>query len=109
MSDANNNHTATSNLDIAPAQIVGGMRVKQPDAHRTPLKAETKDVKEGDEEQTAEEDEDEERARQRALQERQAQDMQAHTASRQPDISKNAGSNVKQQFIPSTQPRSMNH
>lgn len=108
MSDANNNHTATSHLDIAPAQIVGGMRVKQPDAHRTPLKAETKATKEGDEEETSE-DEEEERARQRALQDRQAQDMQAHTASRQPDISKNAGSNVKQQFIPSTQPRSMNH
>ncbi|KAG2236154.1 hypothetical protein BDF21DRAFT_376727 [Thamnidium elegans] len=109
MSNANNN-TAPSNLDIAPAQMVGGMRVKQPDAHRTPLKAENKDSKDNENEQTnEEEEEEEERLRQRALQERQAQDMQAHTASRQPDITKNAGSNVKQQFIPSTQPRSMNH
>jgi hypothetical protein len=35
--------------------------------------------------------------------------MQAHAASRQPDITRNAGSNVKQIFVTPTQPRSMNH
>jgi hypothetical protein len=51
-----------------------------------------------------------EQARRKALQEKQLQDMQAHTASRQPDISRNAGNNVKQQHITqNTQPRSMNH
>jgi hypothetical protein len=50
-----------------------------------------------------------ERERIRALQDRQAHDMQAHAASRQPDITRNAGSNVKQIFVTPTQPRSMNH
>lgn len=107
-----NNSTAPSNLDHAPAQMVGGMRVKQSN-RRTSLVDEKKDssMLNHDESHESEEGEDdeEERMRQRALQERQAQDMQAHTASRQHDVSKNAGSNVKQQHIHTIQPRSMNH
>lgn len=110
---SNNNSSAPSNLEHAPAQVVGGMRVKQ-SAHRTPLNNEKKDVSmlnedESHENEDDKEEEEEERMRQRALQDRQAQDMQAHTASRLPDISKNAGSNVKQQHIHTIQPRSMNH
>ncbi|KAI7896492.1 uncharacterized protein EV154DRAFT_492469 [Mucor mucedo] len=108
-----NNATAPPNLDHAPAQMVGGMRVKQ-SARRTSLTGDKKEAtmsnneenRDSDEER---EEEEEERMRQRALQERQAQDMQAHTASRQPDVSKNAGSNVKQQHVHTIQPRSMNH
>lgn len=90
--------------NIEPAHKVGGMRVKAPDARRHSLKDEHHD-----EESEQLNDEEEEKMRVRALQERQAQDMQNHQASRQPDVSKNAGSNVKQQFIPATQPRAMNH
>jgi hypothetical protein len=102
-------------LDIAPAHMVGGMRVRQPDVNRAPLREEQQQDNmaiEGEEEEgrvlnTNEEDAEKERIR--ALQERQAQDMQAHTASRQPDITKNAGNNVQHTHIPAFQPRSMNH
>ncbi|KAI9342132.1 hypothetical protein BD770DRAFT_398748 [Pilaira anomala] len=107
MSNTNNSTTSpATNLDIAPAQIVGGMRVKQPDAHRTHLKA---DKKSEEEKEQDVEDEDEERARQRALQERQAQDMQNRTASRQPDVSKNAGTHVNVPSSQGVQPRALNH
>ncbi|KAL7318934.1 hypothetical protein PS15m_002116 [Mucor circinelloides] len=111
----------TKNIEdfAAPAQMVGGMRVKNPDANRIPLKEEEhKDQamnatdEDGREvlsnEQQAEIDE-QEKLRIRELQERQARDMENHTASRNEMISKNAGSNVKQQFIPPAQPRNMNH
>jgi predicted phage gp36 major capsid-like protein len=96
--------------DIAPAQRVGGMRVKHPDARRTSLKNESKEATSMNEnnEDNRNEEEEEER-RQRELQERQAQDMQNHAASRQPDIGKNAGSNVHIQYMAPTQPRAMNH
>ncbi|KAK4515812.1 uncharacterized protein ATC70_010767 [Mucor velutinosus] len=111
----------TKNLEniAAPAQMVGGMRVKNPDAHRIPLKEEERKEEamnatdeDGREvlsnEQQAEFDE-QEKLRIRELQERQARDMENHTASKNEMISKNAGSNVKQQFIPPAQPRNMNH
>jgi hypothetical protein len=115
------NNINISNLDHAPAQKVGGMRVKEPHAHRIPLKEEeAKDASTMKEEEEAEgrevlhdEEQDnmdeEEKMRIRAQRDRQAQDMQNHVASRQPDVSKNAGTNVKQQYIPNAQPRSMNH
>lgn len=106
-----------NDLNIAPAQMVGGMRVRQPDANRAPLREEedinNKTMNEANEDNreldTNEMSSEEERMRVRALQERQAQEMQAHFASRQPDISKNAGTNVQQNFNPAFQPRSMNH
>lgn len=102
-----NNAEIPSNL--APATKVGGMRVKAPDAHRTPLE-DKHEKKEGSEDEDTEEEEEQERMRKRALEERQAQDMQNHTASHQKDISKNTGQNPRQQVTnPSVQPRSMNH
>ncbi|KAI8876259.1 hypothetical protein K501DRAFT_200816 [Backusella circina FSU 941] len=93
--------------------MVGGQRRKNPDARRTSLKA-TEEPEETEDSTLSEHqeqlNEEMERARRKSLQEKQLQDMQAHTASRQPDISRNAGNNVKQQHITqSTQPRSMNH
>lgn len=117
----NTNNKIASNLEnvAAPAQMVGGMRVKNPDVHRTPLKEEEpkdetmnatdEDGREvlGNEEQANMEEQ--EKLHLRELQERQARDMENHSASRNENISKNAGSNVKQQYITPTQPRSMNH
>jgi hypothetical protein len=104
------------NNNIAPAQIVGGMRVKHPDARRTSLRDESKEAtsmnandEEGREVDEEEQEEEQERMRMRAFQDRQAQDMQNHAASRQPDISKNAGNNVHKQYIAPAQPRSLNH
>ncbi|KAI8082612.1 uncharacterized protein B0P05DRAFT_489418 [Gilbertella persicaria] len=96
--------------DVVPAQVVGGMRVKQPNHHNHmhAMKNEDK-TKEEEHEQEQENSEEQERMRLRILQERQAQDMQNHTASRQHDVSKNAGNHVKQQFNTGIQPRSMNH
>lgn len=103
-------------LDIAPANMVGGMRVKQPDQRRASLRNEEEEkmaMKDSNQDdgldETNEMSSEQERLRIRALQERQAQDMHAHTASRQPDITKNAGNNVQQTFNAGFQPRSMNH
>ncbi|KAG2192856.1 hypothetical protein INT47_010269 [Mucor saturninus] len=95
-----NNSTTHSNLDHAPAQMVGGMRVKQA-AHRTSHANDKKEDATSNKEDNEKKDEEEkERIRQ--------YDLHAHTASRQPDVSKNAGSNVKQHIHP-VQPRSVNH
>jgi hypothetical protein len=120
MPNTTNNNVASNLENIAScAQKVGGMRVKNPDVHRTPLKEEeTKDETMnatdedgrevlGNEEQANMEEQEKLHARE--LQERQARDMENHSASRSENITKNAGNNVKQQFITPTQPRSMNH
>ncbi|KAI8358527.1 hypothetical protein BD560DRAFT_374565 [Blakeslea trispora] len=89
--------------DIAPAQVVGGMRVKQPNHHNHLHNKKTED------EENEQESHEDEQMRARILQERQAQDMQNHSASRQHDIPKNPGTYAKQIVNPSIQPRSMNH
>lgn len=112
----NNTSNNISNLDHAPAQKVGGMRVKEPHARRTSLtnkEEESKDAsvmknEEGREMDEEQDNMEEEKMRVRELQERQARDMQNHEASKQP-LSKNPGSNVNQMYIPNAQPRSMNH
>ncbi|KAI7898501.1 uncharacterized protein BX663DRAFT_524989 [Cokeromyces recurvatus] len=104
-------------LDIPPAQVVGGMRVKQTDPRRIPLKEQTKDTvndeQNEDEQQVLDQEEefikDQERMRQRALQERQARDMQSHTASRQANVNANPGTHVSQTIRQGIQPRSLNH
>ncbi|KAI9487258.1 MAG: hypothetical protein EXX96DRAFT_517890 [Benjaminiella poitrasii] len=95
------NTTKPENFDIPPAQMVGGMRVKQPDPHRTHLKEKREESSKMMEEQ--------ERLRQRELQERQARDMQNHTASRQAFTTGNPGTHITQKINPATQPRSLNH
>lgn len=94
-----NSSPTPSNLDHAPAQVVGGMRVKQSTHRHTGNKKE--DTTNSNKEDNEKKDEEEkEHIRQH--------DFQPHTASRQPDVSKNAGSNVKQHIHP-VQPRSVNH
>ncbi|KAI8639309.1 hypothetical protein BD408DRAFT_421560 [Parasitella parasitica] len=119
MPNSTNNMPDLNNI-AAPAHMVGGMRVKNPDARRASLKEEetndqtmnatnNEDNREvlGNEEQANMEEQ--ERLRIRELQERQARDMEDHNASRLPNVTKNAGNNVKHHFITPTQPRSMNH
>ncbi|KAI8997305.1 hypothetical protein BDB01DRAFT_770590 [Pilobolus umbonatus] len=100
-----NKHT---DLEHAPAQKVGGMRVKQPDPHRVPLNTKKESTKEEGEEEEEEEEEGH-RAAERQTEEKQNYDMHAHNASRQADIPKNAGSHVQEQYRPNYQPRNMNH
>lgn len=66
------NNAIPSNLDAFPAQKVGGMRVKNPDARRTSLKDESKDASktnEAEEEDREDEEyeEEQQRMRRRAL------------------------------------------
>ncbi|EIE91371.1 hypothetical protein G6F46_009624 [Rhizopus delemar] len=101
---SNKAHTPSNleNLDHPPAKVAGGMRVKQPDPHRTPLKAQKHDEDE--------EKKDKDRLDKLDLEERRAQDMQNHTASFQANVTRNAGKNVHRQYNnPETQPRSLNH
>ncbi|OBZ89379.1 hypothetical protein A0J61_02576 [Choanephora cucurbitarum] len=97
----NNNPSIPS--DVSPAQVVGGMRVKQPNHHNH---LHNKKTEEEEKEQESLEDE---QMRARILQERQAQDMKNHSASRQHDIPKNPGNFSKQINNPAIQPRAMNH
>ncbi|KAI8388407.1 uncharacterized protein BYT42DRAFT_559967 [Radiomyces spectabilis] len=91
----------------SPAQMVGGMRVKQ--ANHVPLKHDTKHEQESDSKDMVSEEEAE-KMRQKALLERQEREMAAEKASRDANISKNAGNNVNKTIhsMP-IQPRSQNH
>lgn len=94
-------------LDIAPAQMIGGMRVKQ--HHETRNNNKKPEGEAEDKEQNEMSRDDENLQHIFSLKGQQAQDMYAQTASRRPNVMKNAGNNVRQGFIHPTQPRSMNH
>ncbi|KAI9254255.1 hypothetical protein BY458DRAFT_521236 [Sporodiniella umbellata] len=94
--------TQNVNLEHTPAKMAGGMRVKGPNPHRTPLKAQEH---EEDPEKLQKDREDK-----IDYEERRAQDLQTHTASGNAHIPKNAGNNVRKQINTNeTQPRALNH
>ncbi|KAL0080637.1 hypothetical protein J3Q64DRAFT_1705405 [Phycomyces blakesleeanus] len=106
MNNATHNHS--SNTEHPPAMKVGGMRVKNPDPHRTALKDEN-----ATSEDLTEEEEDAQRQieqeQQKANQMRQTSEMLAEEAKRNKNISKNPGTNLHQGPKGDYQPRSMNH
>ncbi|KAI9007979.1 hypothetical protein CLU79DRAFT_777367 [Phycomyces nitens] len=101
-----NNATHTSNVEHPPAMKVGGMRVKNPDPHRTALHENTSEDVPEDEEEAQRQIEQEQ---QKANQMRQTSEMIAEEAKRNKNISKNPGTNLFQGPKGDYQPRSMNH
>lgn len=92
----------TLNTEHGPAKVAGGMRVKGPNPHRTPLKGQVHDEDE--------EKKEKDQADKIDYDERRAQDLQNHTAAIQAGISKNAGTQMRKQInSQETQPRSLNH
>ncbi|GAA5814949.1 hypothetical protein MFLAVUS_008452 [Mucor flavus] len=90
----------------APAQRVGKMRVSRKPAKKT-LESEKQDDVKSEEEVS--EDEDPEVLHDIAIRDLQARNIQAQMASRQSEVSNNPGSNVKQIFVNSAQPRGLSH
>ncbi|GAA5798480.1 hypothetical protein HPULCUR_003884 [Helicostylum pulchrum] len=87
-----------------PAQRVGKMRVSRKPAKKT-LESEKRD----NSEEEVSEDEDPEVLHDLVMRDLQARNIQAQAASRQSEVSNNPGSNVKQIFVNSAQPRGLSH
>ncbi|KAI9492565.1 hypothetical protein BDB00DRAFT_827974 [Zychaea mexicana] len=98
---------------ILPAQKVGGMRVKAPNDHRVPLKAEDKEEHHAEqEEEETDETKQAEFEHDRSLREMQAEQMRGQSPSMNAYNPKNnAGSMMGRgpNYNPSFQQRSMNH
>ncbi|KAI7863156.1 hypothetical protein BDF14DRAFT_1394029 [Spinellus fusiger] len=99
--------SATS--EHAPAQKVGGMRVKGPDPRRTVLKDEKADSEEIPEEEDQIAQRQIELEHQKANKLQQASEHAAQEAKHNANVSKNPGSNLYQGSKGDFQPRSMNH
>ncbi|KAI8147460.1 hypothetical protein BJV82DRAFT_595526 [Fennellomyces sp. T-0311] len=91
---------------------VGGMRVKQPNEHRVPLRAEDKHHEEDKKNEEQEEEERQiEQEHDRALRDMQAEEMRGQTASMSHYNNKNAGNFQGRTagYNAAYQQRSMNH
>ncbi|KAI8342850.1 hypothetical protein BC941DRAFT_466518 [Chlamydoabsidia padenii] len=96
------------NMNRAPAQMVGGMRVGAP--RRASLTQESHSHRQGLDEEEEEERQEEESDKRRQEQTRQENAMRTQHASRNINISNNAGSNVHNRTNPGAyQPRDLNH
>ncbi|KAI8080040.1 uncharacterized protein BX664DRAFT_362158 [Halteromyces radiatus] len=105
------NNQITALNEHAPAQMVGGMRVKQANHRRTSLSEAKKAASAEEDIESSEEDQQqmEEMEKRKQEQIRQENAMRSHQASRDMNISRNAGSHVKARIDPSFQPRDLNH
>ncbi|GAA5795987.1 hypothetical protein HPULCUR_001352 [Helicostylum pulchrum] len=91
----------------SPAQRAGKIRVSRKPAKKTLESDKQDDIK--SEEEVISEDEDPEVLHDIVMRDFQARNIQAQIASRQSQVSNNPGSNVKQIFVNSAQPRGLSH